>query len=173
MIPACNAAPIATASSGLMPLYGAFPASFSTASWTAGTLVEPPTKITLSTSPFFTPASFIACLVGVMVFSISLAIKLSNLALVNVRSKCSGCPSTIVMNGRLIWVCWVPDNSILAFSAASFNLDMAVRSFDKSIPVSFLNSLTNQSITCSSKSSPPSLLFPAVALTSICGCPST
>ena len=39
-----------------------------------------------------------------------------------------------VMNGKLICVCPIPDNSILAFSAASFNLCIAALSVDKSIP---------------------------------------
>ena len=58
IIPACNVAPTATASSGFMPLKGALPTSFSIADCTAGTRVDPPTRITLSTSPFFTPVIF-------------------------------------------------------------------------------------------------------------------
>ena len=164
---------MATASSGLMPLYGAFPVSFSIADWTAGTRVEPPTRMTLSTSPFLTPASFMACRVGAIVSSICFAMRSSNRARDNVMSRCSGFPSFMVMNGRLICEDWVPESSILAFSAASLSRLIAWLSFDKSIPVSRLNSLTSHSIMRSSKSSPPSLLFPAVALTSICGCPST
>ena len=45
--PPCIAAPIATHSSGFIPLSGSFPVIFLTASCTAGTLVEPPTNKTL------------------------------------------------------------------------------------------------------------------------------
>ena len=142
MIPACRAAPIATASSGLIPLNGALPVSFSIAVCTAGTRVEPPTRMTLSTSPFDRPASFIACRVGFIVFSTSGAINSSNLARETVMSRCSGCPSFIVMNGRFTCDCPVPDNSIFAFSAASFSLLIAWTSFARSIPDVFLYSAT-------------------------------
>ena len=81
-------------------------------------------------------------------------------------SKCFGPVLSAVMNGKLIFVCCIPDNSILAFSAASFNLCIALLSADKSIPLSFLNSATKYLIIASSKSSPPSLLLPLVAKTS-------
>ena len=102
MIPACRAAPTATASSGLIPLNGALPTSFSIASWTAGTRVEPPTRRTLSTLPLPRPESFIAWRVGLIVRSTNSEIKSSNFALERDKSRCSGCPSTIVINGRLI-----------------------------------------------------------------------
>ena len=102
IIPACNAAPIATASSGLTPLNGALPTSFSIAVWTAGTLVDPPTRITLSTSPLDRPASFIARLVGARVLEMSGSTSSSNLDLERLMSRCSGCPSLLVMNGRFI-----------------------------------------------------------------------
>jgi len=44
------------------------------------------------------------------------------------------------MKGKLISVCVAEDNSILAFSAASFNLCKASLSDLKSMPLSFLNS---------------------------------
>ena len=47
--PAWIAAPIATTSSGLTPLWGSLPNSFFTASCTAGMRVWPPTRITSST----------------------------------------------------------------------------------------------------------------------------
>ena len=50
--------------------------------------------------------------------------------------------------------------------AASFNLCIAILSFDKSMPSCFLNSSTNQSMITLSKSSPPRRLLPAVAITS-------
>ena len=167
MIPACRAAPTATASSGLIPLNGALPTSFSIATWTAGTRVEPPTRMTLSTSPLETPASFIARRVGDIVRSMSAAMSSSNFDRERERSRCSGCPSLMVMNGRLIWVVPVPDSSIFAFSAASRRRLIACISLERSIPVVFLNSVTIHSITTSSKSSPPRRLSPLVAFTSI------
>ncbi len=56
----CMAAPIATTSSGLMPLWGSFPKKSVTTFWTSGILVEPPTSITSSMSPALTPASLSA-----------------------------------------------------------------------------------------------------------------
>ena len=56
---------------------------------------------------------------------------------------------------RLISVEVEEDNSILAFSAASFRRCIAIGSFVKSAPSSFLNSCTNQSMITWSKSSPP------------------
>ena len=82
-------------------------------------------------------------------------------------SKCSGCPSLLVMNGRLICEDPDPESSIFAFSAVSLSLLIACASEDRSIPVSFLYSSTIQEIMTSSKSSPPRRLSPEVALTSI------
>ena len=70
------------------------------------------------------------------------------------------------MNGNEICVSNVVDNFFLASSAASFNLWIAILSFLKSIPVSFLNSSANQSIIFWSKLSPPKWLFPEVDITS-------
>ena len=102
IIPACRAAPIATASSGLIPLNGALPTSFSIACCTAGTLVDPPTSNTLSTSPFFMLASFIAWRVGDIVLSTKEDVSFSNFERESDMSRCSGWPSLMVMNGRLI-----------------------------------------------------------------------
>ena len=54
------AAPMATHSSGLMPLKGSLPVKFFTASTTAGIRLEPPTISTLARSEGFRPASDIA-----------------------------------------------------------------------------------------------------------------
>ena len=164
---------MATASSGLMPLNGGLPVSFSMASWTAGMRVLPPTSRILSMSPALTPASFMDLRVGFIVLLMRSAVRSSNLALERVMSRCSGWPSRMVMNGRLTCVELVPESSIFAFSAASRRRLMACRSLERSIPEDFLYSETIQSITASSKSSPPSRLSPLVALTSIWGCPST
>ena len=58
--PACRAAPMATHSSGLMPLNGSLPVKLFTASTTAGIRLEPPTISTLDRSLAFRPASDMA-----------------------------------------------------------------------------------------------------------------
>ena len=79
---------------------------------------------------------------------------------------CFGPVLSAVMNGKLISVCSAEDSSILAFSAASFNLWSASLSDFKSIPLSFLNSDTKYSTIELSKSSPPKKVSPLVDLTS-------
>ena len=79
---------------------------------------------------------------------------------------CTGCPSAMEMKWRLTWVCWVPDNSILAFSAASFNRDMACLSLDRSMPV-FLEFAHHPIDDLVVEIIATELLFPAVAFTSI------
>ena len=58
--PACTAAPMATTSSGLTPLWGSLPVSDCTSSWTAGIRVDPPTRTTWSMSEVLRPASLMA-----------------------------------------------------------------------------------------------------------------
>ncbi len=70
------------------------------------------------------------------------------------------------MNGNETCVEVTPDKSFFAFSAASFKRCIAILSFDKSMPFSLRNSSTKKSMIFWSKSSPPSLLSPAVANTS-------
>ena len=70
------------------------------------------------------------------------------------------------MNGRLILVSIVLESSVFAFSAASFSRCRANASLDKSIPWSFLNSLSSQLIIFWSKSFPPKCDSPPVANTS-------
>ena len=53
--------------------------------------------------------------------------------------KCLGPEASAVKNGKLTSVCVDWDNSILAFSAASLSLWIAVLSFDTSKPACFLN----------------------------------
>ena len=81
--PPCRAAPIATHSSGLIPLKGSLPVYFLTASCTAGILVEPPTNSTLSISFIERPESLIACLKGPIVASTRSAVSSLNFALVS------------------------------------------------------------------------------------------
>ena len=160
------AAPAATTSSGLIDLLGSFPKNDLTHSWTAGILVDPPTN-KISSIPLGSKfASSNACLTGPLVASTKSFVNSSNAALVNFFSKCFGPLASIVINGNEICVSNVVDNFFLASSAASFNLWIAILSFLKSIPVSFLNSSANQSIIFWSKLSPPKWLFPEVEITS-------
>ena len=68
------------------------------------------------------PASLSAALQGIIVLSISFSTKLSKEALVSFWVKCFGPVWSAVMKGRLTSVCEADDNSIFAFSAASFSL---------------------------------------------------
>jgi hypothetical protein len=81
--------------------------------------------------------------------------------------KCFGPEASAVKNGKLtsVWVDW--DNSILAFSAASLSLWIAVLSFDTSRPDCFLNSSSRCFWTIPSISYPPQAVSPFVAFTSI------
>lgn len=101
-----------------------------------------------------------------MVFSTKSLVSSLNLALVKVKSRCLGPVASAVINGKLIAVEITPESSILAFSAASFKRCIAILSFLKSTPFSALKDSAIQLIILWSKSSPPSLLFPAVAKTS-------
>ena len=122
------AAPIATTSSGLTPFEGAFPKKRSTASWMIGIRVEPPTKITSLISEGDKPAFFNAERQGAIVLSTISEINCSNFARVNVLTKCFGIPLTGMMYGKLISEEVVEDNSIFAFSAASFKRCNAIGS---------------------------------------------
>ena len=138
--PAWIAAPIATTSSGFTLLFGSLPKKFLTSARTLGILVIPPT-ITISSISFAVrPASLRAVLHGGNVLEIKSSTKASNLALVIFRLICFGPVLSAVIKGKLTSVCSAEDNSIFAFSAASFNLWRANLSDLKSIPESFLNS---------------------------------
>ena len=65
----------------------------------------------------------------------------SSLARVSVITRCLGPLASAVMKGRLISVCTVELSSILAFSAASLRRCSAMRSWRRSMPCSFLNSV--------------------------------
>ena len=140
--PPCIAAPRATTSSGLTPLCGSLPKNSFTVACTFGIRVIPPTNTTSLISLALTPASFNACLQGDNVFAIKSPTSISNLLLVNFILMCLGPVLSAVINGKLISVSIVLDNSILAFSAASLTRCTAKLSFAKSIPLSFLNSFT-------------------------------
>mmetsp|Transcript_46709 Transcript_46709/g.113826 ORF Transcript_46709/g.113826 Transcript_46709/m.113826 type:complete len:230 (-) Transcript_46709:805-1494(-) len=164
--PPWMAAPIATTSSGFTPRLGFLPKNSSTVSWTLGIRVIPPTKITSWRSDLEISASLIQFLQGSMVRSTSFWTMFSNCAREIFKFKCFGPVASAVMNGNETSVCANPSNSRLAFSAASRNRCMARLSPLRSIPESFLNSLSKCSKSSSSKSSPPSMVSPFVALTS-------
>ena len=160
------AAPTATTSSGLTPFDGALPKNFSTMACTAGIRVEPPTRMTSSMSEVLKPASFKDWRHGSIQAWIRLSASCSNFARVSVLTKCFGTPFTGMIYGRLISVLVVLDNSILAFSAASFKRCKAIGSLRRSTPSSRRNSSANQSMITWSKSSPPKWVSPFVDFTS-------
>ncbi len=89
--PACRAAPTATTSSGLTPLFGSRPpVRLFTSSVTAGMRVEPPTSTTCAMSPTFTPASAMTSWNGLRVRSRRSLVSSSNLARVRVSSRLAG-----------------------------------------------------------------------------------
>mmetsp|Transcript_20749 Transcript_20749/g.48136 ORF Transcript_20749/g.48136 Transcript_20749/m.48136 type:complete len:197 (-) Transcript_20749:556-1146(-) len=79
---------------------------------------------------------------------------------------CLGPLASAVIKGNETSVWARPSNSRLAFSAASLKRCMASLSPERSIPLSFWKSLRRCSSSCSSKSSPPSMVSPFVAFTS-------
>ena len=138
--PPWMAAPMATHSSGLMPLKGSLPVMFLTISCTAGMRDEPPTSTTLSICEALSPASCMAFCTHTRVLSIRSAVSSLNLARVIVMSRCFGPDASMVMNGRLMLVCITPERSIFAFSAASLRRCMAILSLRRSMPLLFLKS---------------------------------
>ena len=119
-----------------------------------------------SISEYDNPASSIALFTGALVLSTKSEVIFSNSLLDSFSSKCCGPESLAVMKGRLISVSLVDESSILAFSAPSLILCIAILSVEISIPVEDLNFSTNQSMTFWSQSSPPSFESPAVDFTS-------
>ena len=103
--PPCMAAPMATTSSGLTPLWGSLPNISFTVSCTFGILVWPPTSITSSMSLAEYPASFSALRQGCLVRDTKSSTSCSSLALVRVIVRCLGPVASAVTNGRFISVC--------------------------------------------------------------------
>ena len=91
------AAPIATTSSGFTPLEGFLPKNFSTSSCILGILVEPPTKITSSTSLVDKLASLRAFFTGSIDLRTRPSANCSKTALDRDLTKCLGIPSTGIM----------------------------------------------------------------------------
>ena len=128
------AAPTATTSSGLTPLFGSLPKILCTRSCTVGMRVMPPTRITSSISPGARPASLSAWRQGPSVLSTRSEQSASSLERLSLMLRCFGPCWSAVMNGRLISVSMVVESSHLAFSAASFKRCKAMRSLRRSIP---------------------------------------
>ena len=165
--PAWIAAPTATDSSGLTLLLGSLPNLFLISVCTAGIREEPPTRRTLSISFTVSPASFNAKSIGSIVSITRSSVILSNMARVRAALKCTGCPFTsMVINGRLMSVDITLDNSIFAFSAASFKRWLVIGSRCNSKPFCALKVVAIQSIIRASKSSPPRCPLPWEASTS-------
>ena len=163
--PACSAAPSATHSSGFRDFDGSSPVIRMTLACTAGMRVDPPTSSTWSRSLAESRASLRALRTGSEVRSIKSAHSSSNFARVSTVCMCSGPASVVVMNGRLISVCFALESSFFAFSASSRRRCIATRSFVRSTPCSALHRSASQLTMRSSKSSPPRKLSPQVEST--------
>ena len=134
MMPACTAAPTATASSGLTAWLGSRPISDRTKSCTMGMRLPPPTSTTSSMSLGVRPASLRACLRGARNPLTRSPQRPSNCDRLRRVSMCLGPSGVAVIKGRLISVLATPDSSILAFSAASVSRWRAWRSLRRSMP---------------------------------------
>ena len=144
IIAPCIAAPIATASMGSTPLSGSLPITSATNLYTIGILVGPPIRIILPISSDLSFASSNACIVDDLQRSTIVLISSSSFERVSSIMRFLGelVALSYEMNGKLISVVIVDDNSIFAFSAASLILVIAVLSFFRSTPFSSLNLLT-------------------------------
>ena len=129
-----------THSIGSIPRWILGPTMFSTKFWTIGILVGPPTMMILSILSALSPASLMACMIDCLQRATMGSTISSSLARVSVLTRCLGPDASDAMNGRLISVCMVVDSSIFAFSHASLTLQNAMLSWERSTPVSFLNS---------------------------------
>ncbi len=166
MMPACTAAPTATASSGLTAWLGSRPISDRTKSCTMGMRLPPPTSTTSSMSLGLRPASVRACFSGARRPLTRSPQRPSNCDRLRRVSMCLGPSALAVIKGRLISVLATPDSSILAFSAASVSRCSAWRSLRRSMPSFSKNSSASQSTILVSKLVPPSWVSPEVERTS-------
>mmetsp|Transcript_11302 Transcript_11302/g.32070 ORF Transcript_11302/g.32070 Transcript_11302/m.32070 type:complete len:286 (-) Transcript_11302:1415-2272(-) len=152
---ACTAAPIATASSGLMPWHNGRPPKNSDRTFrTLGTLVEPPTSTTSCTCSPVMPASARTCCTGCSIFSSRSSISPSNTSLVRVTERSRSRTSVSMCTS----VCRLELRARLACSAAVRSLLMALGlslTSSTSIPCVSENSRDRYSTRRSSKSSPP------------------
>ena len=164
--PPWMAAPTATTSSGLTPLWGSRPKSSWTSCWMRGMRVWPPTRMTSLMSEALRLASARAWRTGATERWMRSSQSCSSLARVSFIRRWRGPVASAVMKGRLISDSMVVESSTLAFSAASLRRWMAILSLVRSMPDSRRNSCTIQSWTRWSRSSPPRWVSPLVALTS-------
>ena len=129
IIPACIAAPIATASIGSTPDSASLPTTSLTNFLTNGILVGPPTMTILLISELVSFASSSAFSIEGLHLSMIDPINSSSLDLVSLNSRfLAPLDGSCAINGKLISVSITVDNSIFAFSAASLILVMAVES---------------------------------------------
>ena len=158
-----TAAPYATASSGLMPLFGSLPLKKSLRSCcTFGMRVEPPTRTTSSISDFLSSESSKTFWTGVSVFLKRSMQSSSKRARVSVSEK--SMPSKSPSISTRTWCC--VESERLARSTSRRSFWIAFLSFDGSEPCLRLNTLSRCWITRLSKSSPPRWVSPDVAITS-------
>mmetsp|Transcript_24358 Transcript_24358/g.62816 ORF Transcript_24358/g.62816 Transcript_24358/m.62816 type:complete len:315 (-) Transcript_24358:538-1482(-) len=162
-MPPCTAAPYATASSGLMPLFGSFPLkkSFNNCC-TLGMRVEPPTSTISSISDFFSSESSITFSTGPSVFLKRSRHSSSKRARVSVSEK--SMPSWSDSISTRTW-CWV-ESARFARSTSRRSFWIARLSLLGSLVCLRLNTLSRCWITRLSKSSPPRCVSPEVAITS-------
>mmetsp|Transcript_14229 Transcript_14229/g.32606 ORF Transcript_14229/g.32606 Transcript_14229/m.32606 type:complete len:303 (-) Transcript_14229:3-911(-) len=162
-MPACTAAPYATASSGLMPRFGSLPLKKSLMScWTLGMRVEPPTSTISSTWVFLRPASSMTCFTGPKVFLKRSALSSSKRARVKVSEKST--PSKSASISSRAWCVELSARFVFSTSRRSFWMERL--SFDMSLPCFFWKTFMKCCITRWSKSSPPKWVSPFVATTS-------
>ena len=141
IIPACIAAPMATASIGSTPDSVSWPITSLTNFLTSGILVGPPTMTILLISEFDNFASSNALRIEGLHLSTIGPINSSNFARVILNSRFfAPADGSCAINGKLMSVSITVDNSIFAFSHASLILVIAVESELKSTPSFFLNS---------------------------------
>mmetsp|Transcript_2135 Transcript_2135/g.5969 ORF Transcript_2135/g.5969 Transcript_2135/m.5969 type:complete len:261 (+) Transcript_2135:2-784(+) len=163
-MPACTAAPYATASSGLMRWLSSFPSKKSRSRlWTFGTRVDPPTNTTWSTSAFLRPASFSTLATGFKVRLNKSEHSSSNFAREIGMDRsipwCTASTSTVV---------WVAEDNARFASSHCFRMRCkALGSSLTSMPLCLrLKDSTQCAMSRWSKSSPPRCVSPEVALTS-------
>mmetsp|Transcript_21305 Transcript_21305/g.54268 ORF Transcript_21305/g.54268 Transcript_21305/m.54268 type:complete len:335 (-) Transcript_21305:313-1317(-) len=162
-MPPCTAAPYATASSGLIPLFGSLPLKKSLSSaCTLGMRVEPPTSTTSSISAFLRSESSMTFCTGVSVFLNRSMHSSSKRARVSVSEK--SLPSKRPSISTRTWCC--VDSWRLARSTSRRSFWMARLSLAASVPSLRLNTFSRCWITRLSKSSPPRCVSPDVAITS-------
>mmetsp|Transcript_49404 Transcript_49404/g.139403 ORF Transcript_49404/g.139403 Transcript_49404/m.139403 type:complete len:253 (-) Transcript_49404:123-881(-) len=162
-IPACTAAPYATASSGLIPRFGSFPLKKSLMSCcTLGIRVEPPTSTISSIWFFLRPESSITCFTGPSVFLNKSLLISSKRARVSVSEKST--PSKRASISTRPWC--VELSARFVFSTSRRSFWMARLSLDMSLPCFFWKIFMKCCITRWSKSSPPRCVSPFVATTS-------